>query len=352
MDKRYLHIVSPELGSIGEITKDLVNGLEPYFHITVETKDEPEFDDILLCHFIEPRILTSDEFKKFKKRVLIQPIDGTEIKKEVIANFNKFDLIITPGNAGRDIMIKNGVTVPIEVIPNFYKNDLYSLPINSEISQIPKNKVVFYHESTFHPRKGIEIMYEAFVKAFSDTDAAKDVVLVCKDMPFNELTFDKIEGLKRDVMDLQKTYKNPARIIKISQRCEWEMLKKLWCRADIYVSCAKIEGFGIPLLRMAVYEKPIIILENYNSGYMDYLNSENSYMIPTIQITAKDEFMYLYEKTTEWAIPKRIDDAVLAFKQAYKDFKNNSSKVVSEKTLEVMKYENVMKKYVDVLKKK
>lgn len=350
--KKHLHIVSQPLGSIGEITRDLVIGLSEEFIITEEFKGEiPIQKDILLCHFVNPIISQHEEFNQFKHRVLIQPIDGTEIVSTFVEEINKYDLIITPGNAGKNIMIKNGVIKPIVVIPNYYKEeDIIEDFKDNYIKQIPLDRIILYHESTFHPRKGIEILYESYVKAFSDTSYAKDVVLVLKDMPFNKLTYDRIEKLKKDTIQYQRKCQQPADIIKISQYCTTEQLKKLWFNTDIYVSFAKIEGFGIPLLRMAAMHKPIVTLDNYNCGYMDYLNYDNSYLSPTVQVIAEDEHMNMYTKNTLWGIPK-IDDIIDQLRQVVKEIDSgNSGKLVSDKILETMKYESVIKKYSEVLK--
>lgn len=350
MKKRHIHIVSQHLGSIGEITKDLVEGLQGQCILTQELLGEcPKRFDILLAHFITPVISKDSNFKRFKKRVLIQPIDGTEITPETVTELNKYDLIITPAKAGMRIMKKNGVKTSIKVIPNYFKPDMLTPVEHDILGEIPTDKIVLYHESTFHPRKGIELLYEGYIKAFSDTPWADKVILICKDMSFNETTFKRIESLKRDTIKLQKKYKNPAKILKISQHCSWDTLKKLWSNADIYVSLAKIEGFGIPLLRMAVLGKPIIVLENTNCGYMDYLNETNSYLIPTIQKKATDEHMYLYKPTTEWGVPANIQTVVNTLQQAVKDFDNNKSKKVSKATLKNMTYENIIKKYLLVL---
>lgn len=350
MNKRSLHIISPKEGSIGEITKDLISPLRDEFNVTIEGEEEPEECDILLVHFINPAISESESFAKFKKKVLIQPIDGTDIRKMFVEEMNKYDLILTPGKGGKNLLESNGVKVPVKVIPNYYKPDIYELPLVCDIKQIPKDKFVFYHESTFHPRKGVELLYEGFIRAFSDTEYYDKVLLVCKDMPFNKLTFERIEDLKRQTIELQKQYNNPARIIKISQHVDWIVLQKLWKRADSYVSLAKIEGFGIPVLRFAVLGKPIIVLRNKNSGYMDFLSNKNSYMVPTKQKTAHNEHMNMYTKETKWAIPE-IDDVIKVFRTCYQDFLSGSLKRPDENKLQRMEYPNVMKKYINLLKK-
>lgn len=325
-NKIHLHLISQTSGSIWEITKDLLPFFENEFIITKEWQNEfPTKREILFCHFLKPEMFLDPEiFDSFKTKILIQPIDGTKIKKDVVDMFNCFDLILTPGEAGKTIMEQNGIQVPIKIIPNYYKKNFLEKKIYSGIEKyIPKNKIIFYHESSFHPRKGIEVLYEGFIRAFADTEMAKDVVLIVKDLPYNGRTFSKIEDLKLDAIKLQKTYKNSPQILKFSSLLNEEELKTLWSYTSAYVSFAKIEGFGIPMLRMFLMNKPIIALNNPNSGYIDFLTQRNAYLVDCMQITAVDEFMWLYEKETEWGIPN-MGDVIQEFRNCYNDLKNPS----------------------------
>ena len=304
-NKSHCHIISSIGGSIWEITSDLLPFLEKEFIITKEWWGEtPLKKEILLCHFLKPEIfLEPDVFDSFKTKILIQPIDGTSMKKEVVDMINCFDLVITPAHAGKNIMLQNGVGVPIKVIPNYYKPNLFEKKIWSSIERyIPNDKIIFYHESTFFSRKGIEILYEGFIKAFADTPYANKVILIVKDLPYNIETFNKNEELKKQAITLQNSYTVSPDILKFSTFLNDDELKALWNRTDIYVSMAKLEGFGIPLLRMLLLNKPIICLKNENSGYHDFLTEDTTYFIDTLQTVAKEEFMWLYNYENKWEI--------------------------------------------------
>lgn len=352
MHKPSLHIVSPESGSIAEITNDLVEGLREYFDITLDDREQPKSYETLLFHFVNPPAVRNDNFKLFKRKFLIQPIDGTNIHKEYVELFNEFDTIIVPATASANILKENGVTVPIVVIPNYYKPEVLDLCSKGLLTKyIPKDKFVFYHESTLHARKGIELLYEAYIRAFSDTQYVDNVLLVVKDMPLNALTYDRIEKVKGDMMELQKQYKTPARILKISQHLKWSTLQQLWNRTNAYVSCAKIEGFGIPLLRFAYLQKPIVTLDNSNCGYLDFLNNSNSYLTPTQQEIAVGEHMAMYTNQTKWGIPQ-VEDVSKAMLACYDDWHKTTCKVVKREELAHMEFKNVLKSYVNLLKPK
>ncbi len=350
MSKLTLHVISPPHGSIAEITNDLLPYFKDEFITTVEGEEEPKGYDVLLSHFVMSGVVVHKSFKKFKKKILIQPIDGTSIYPDVVESINEYDLIITPGEAGKQIMIKNGVVKPILVIRNFYKDNVFLKPLDLGIPEIPNDKIIFYHESTCHPRKGMEILYEGFIKAFSDTEFANKVVLIVKGPPFISEGFKQGEKLKQEVINLQSKYASPAQIIKISQSLKMETLKKLWHNTNIYVSMSKIEGFGIPLLRMGLLQKPIIALDAPCSGYIDWLNKDNAYLIPTRLVTAEEEFMFLYKQNTKWAIPTNIDLVIKAFQDSLKDFMDGKSKLVDSKELEDMHINIIAEKYITTIK--
>lgn len=349
-----IHIVSPTTGSIGEITRELVDSLkkDQDFLITEEQKgDEPKELDILLCHFLDKRIVNSEIFKKFRKKILIQPIDGTKLKKEYVELLNKFDLIICPALASKKILLQNDVKTEIEVISNYYKENIFEKPITTKIEkELPKDRIIFYHESTFHPRKGIDLLYESYIRAFSDTSYVNDVLLVLKDSNFNSKTFDNISNLKKLALDLQKKYKKPARILKFSSSLKEEDLKTLWNCCHGYVSFARIEGFGIPMLRHMLLKKPILTLQNNYSGYNDYLSEENSYFVETVQTIANKEFMEMYDKETKWA-SANIADLVDSFRNVYTDLlSNKQKKIKSINQYKDLSFNSVLNAYKQVLK--
>lgn len=354
---RHLHFISNLGGSIGEISTILALDLKKHFILTRDWEDEEPIEkDILLCHFLNLNVTNSKEFNDFKFKVLIQPIDGTRIYPEYIESFNKYDLIICPANASTNILTLNGVTTRKVVIPNWYEEDIYEKPITSDIEKyLPQDKIIFYHESTFHPRKGIEMLYEGYLRAFSDTEYANKVLLVLKDTPFNSLTFNDIEKYKRDTIELSKQFKHPAKIIKFSEKLEKDDLKILWNRSNFYVSLSKIEGFGIPMLRHFILKKSIICLENPNSGYNDFLNQDTAYMITSLQVKAKNEVMKLYTEESTWAVAN-ITDVIKTFKKALEDYLEHKEKNItsgyynnSNGIYKDFNYNMVLKLYVKTL---
>ena len=358
-DVIHVHVVSSTAGSIGEITYDLLPALHKNFFVTEDYYgDTPEKRDVLFMHFLNESVMKQTEsFNSFKKKILIQPVDGTVLTRDAVEMINRFDGVITPAYAGKNIMLNNGVNTPIYVIPNFYKPDMLKKEVYSDVEKhIPSDKIIFYHESTFHPRKGIELLYEGFIRAFSNMFWHDQVALVLKDIPFNARTFMQNEKWKKQAIKLQRSLKYSPQIIKYSTFLDDTELKALWGRADVYVSLAKLEGFGIPMLRMHLLNKPIICLRNENSGYMDYLNDTNAYLIDSFPIKAEEEFMWLYEDKTEWNVPL-MSDVIETFEKVARDIKVDKQKRLRRETPEHVdmvykKYslEQVANQYVSIIK--
>lgn len=347
---RYIHFTSPFRGSLNEVTEGLISGLKGEYIITREGLEEPLVYDILISHFITPKITKSNSFYRFKDKILIQPVDGTVIKKDVIEAINKYDLIITPAEVGKTLLKENGVYKKIEVIPNYFKKDLFEFPkppTYEKIKSIVGGSFVFYHESTCHPRKGVEEMLIAYVKAFSSNSSLENVVLILKTPPYTTENYNSLEEVKSKITELQSSYKYPAKIIKISQNLSFDKLKSLWYICDCYVHTAKIEGFGIPLLRMSVLEKDILTLDNNLCGYMDFINKDKSELVKCNLEYAEGEINPIFSEMSQWKTP--IEKSLI---KGFKDIrikKAFSKRKRCKKNYSKYLYENIIKEYKRVI---
>ena len=267
------------------------------------------------CHFKEAPSTTNIFDRPSIKTILIFPVDATFYKQVVVDTFNEFDLIITPSFVGKNILVDNGVDAEIAVIPNFYEDVVFPKKATG--------KVVFYNESTSMVRKNLQASVDLFVNTFADTIDADKVKLVIKTG-----TNHKIE--------LNHDYNNLPEIEIIIDYLPVEALHDLWAQADIYLGLAYIEGFGIPLLNMAKQGKPIVTLDSKLSGYMDFLNKKNAYLIKS-----KLEYGILMDGWTESIVSNLsvVEDCkseVIAdqyeaqkmLRTAYLDFLNGTAKEV------------------------
>lgn len=346
--KRSIHIVCQFDGSLNYIIEKLIPYLKDDFVVTREGELEPMFRDILLIHHLHPEIIKDETFNSFKKKILIQPLDGTDIKKEFIELFNKFDLIITPSSAGKRILKENGIKTKIEIIGNFYTEDLKTktnIDLSQSIPELKETPFVFYHESTLNKRKGFKELCYSYLDAFSNTENANKVLLIIKGLESNHPYNKEIEKDKEEVFLRQQYYKNPAKIVKISQHLPEDKLNTLLQQSDCYVQLSQIEGFGIPLLKAAALGKPIITLDNRDCGYMDFLNEDNCYLVNSCKMT-KEHGFWLYDKNSLWTVPY-LAAASKTFQRVLFDYHHISLKNKYDVT--AFELNNIAKQYLKIL---
>lgn len=349
MDKRYIHIISQDNASLGEVTNDIIAGLKEDFIITEEVLGEvPLKKDILLCHFVTPKIVSHDTFNDFRHKVLIFPVDGTSLTEEYTYCLNKFDYIITPAEAGKKILLKNGIVTPIKVIPNFWKYEHFLFLKNIKQKKLDreiKNKFVFYYEANYYPRKGFEELILNYIEEFSSNEKEEPVVLLLK--TDNTLkAYEYFENLKDEIFKLQKTFKYPAKVVKISQYIKFEELRKIWQKVNCYVHPSRIEGFGIPLLRMALLNKPIIVLDNKLSGYNDFLEfCDDVKYVSCNKIVAENEINKAYSEKSEWCIADNKDFKNILRNTFIRHSNREQSKLINF-NLDCYNYNNIIKEYI------
>ena len=304
-------------------------------------------DDIFLCHFLRHHYIYNPNFKDYKSRVLIQPIDGTVIAPVHVKELNRFDLIITPATPGKTIMQNSGVTTMVKVIPNYYDPmDIVKVKRLKHRNLLPPfdDKFLFYHESSLQPRKNVGAMIEAYLLAFSDTDMNEEVHLAIKG-----ITESEFERIRQLALVLRKKYEQPAKISLISSNFSKYILRKIWSTVDCYISFAHMEGFGIPLLRMAVNQKPIITLRSEISGYMDFLNDRNTYFVDSKKCKLAEEARLIYDtEKSHWEDVESIEAAAGILRTVYKDSLSSRLKVNREELVHFRK-DVVMRHYNEVM---
>ena len=193
--------------------------------------------------------------------------EESEFVKEFVVDFNeKLSGITVMSNYVKDVLINNGVSLPIKVAglgaDHILKYSLYQLP------EISKKKFKFLHISSCFPRKGVDVLLKAFYSAFSDQD---DVSLIIKTFPNPH---NKVKAL---IDELARTSKNPPEVILIEEDWSDEKVTGLYKTADFLVAPGRGEGFGLPLAEAMLLEVPVITT-GYG-GQTDFCNENTSWLI-------------------------------------------------------------------------
>lgn len=223
--------------------------------------------DIILYHHIPSSPI---KLNAKQKNILIQPVDGTKFHEHIIKNINKFDYIIVPSKSSKDILLKNKVYKPIDIIPNFF--------IDNESNDIIKNKkqsnkFTFYSESSMVNRKNIKNTLTYFIETFKNKQNVNNVKLILK-----VVTTIKQQNELHSIIDKYSNDIIPEIEI-INEKLSINKLNDIWKSVDCYICLSYIEGFCIPALKAISCKIPVIALDSKLSGYIDFLNNDNSILI-------------------------------------------------------------------------
>lgn len=261
--------------------------------------------DIFLQHYAGKPVGT------FKSNILIQPVDGTKIRQSIIDIMNTYDHIICPAYNSLRILKENGVYKPIEVIPNYYEpfSELEGEKkgkSNGYFDNITKSnkKYTFYSETTGIKRKNVENILKYYLETFTQED---NVRLIIKLASSNGI-YDRLISTIKD---------NDPEVIIINSFISDTDLNDIRKNIDCYVCLSYMEGFCIPLLNALVLGKDAIALKSRHSGYMDYVDNSNVYLLPSIEIDIDEsvESLLIYDKDSRWEEVENYD----LFKTAMKD---------------------------------
>lgn len=191
---------------------------------------------------------------------------------------NEMDEIWVPCGFNRDTFGRSGVHTPLHVVPHVVDIDMYD-PDNTEpyVFDEIKDKYVFLAMGDFHWRKGWDVLFEAYWKAFDSKD---DVVLLVK--PFSgddsAKNQNRLKQLIRDMKSNKKLEdKDTAPVAFFGKFVTEEEMRGLYKAADCYVSTTRGEAWGLHLSEALAMEVPVVATRW--GGQSEYLDDNNSYNV-------------------------------------------------------------------------
>ncbi|WP_167484146.1 glycosyltransferase [Mesorhizobium tamadayense] len=164
------------------------------------------------------------------------------------------------------ILIDHGVTVPLSV--SGCGIDHWDRVVADPTFQLSPAHFKFLHVSSCFPRKGADLLLEAYGRAFSSRD---NVVLIIKTFPNPH---NEIDRWLREAVGDRTDFPNVQIII---EDFDNSRLKALYEACDVLVAPSRAEGFGLPMAEAMMSGLPVITTAW--GGQLDFCKPEIAWLV-------------------------------------------------------------------------
>lgn len=204
--------------------------------------------------------------------VMSQPWEFGSLPKEWIEKMNaSVDEVWTPTHFARECYVQSGLDPQrVFVVPNGVNTDLFNPYIESvNLPTTKKFKFLFVGGTIW--RKGIDLLLEAYLQAFTRND---DVCLVIKDVGGG--SFYQDQNFSTLIQQAQQD-PNAPQIVYLDVDLNPDDLPRLYTACDCLVHPYRGEGFGLPIAEAMSCALPVIVTGAGAS--QDFCNNENAYLL-------------------------------------------------------------------------
>jgi glycosyltransferase involved in cell wall biosynthesis len=226
--------------------------------------------------------------------------EETRVLPAVAATLNTgFDGILATSTTVAKTLIDSGVTLPVAAIGQPSSSDLYE-----QLGRITRpNRPIssFLHVSSCFPRKGIDVLLDAWRLAFTINSRVK---LVIKTFP------NPHNDIEQRIGALRTAHPDVAPIELINEDLDGESLAELYMRADCMVLPTRGEGYNLPALEAMLARLPLIVTGA--GGHLDFCSADDARFI---HYTMAPSQSHVRSALSLWAEPD-VDDLAHALKQA------------------------------------
>ena len=189
---------------------------------------------------------------------------------------NNLDTVMVTSNFVRDSLLHSGISIPVHVVGNGCDHFTKNTNQLRKANLISNKTKTFLHVSSCFPRKGVDILIEAFSKTFNSDE---NVELVIK-------TFANPHNDVANLIALAKNaYPNSASIRLIEHSLPDDELKDLYLNSIALVAPSRGEGFGLPMAEAMLMNIPVVTT-GY-SGQLDFCKPETAWLIDFHMVKSK-----------------------------------------------------------------
>ncbi|MDR7154933.1 glycosyltransferase involved in cell wall biosynthesis [Sphingobium xenophagum] len=177
-----------------------------------------------------------------------------------------FDAIISPARTVTNALLDSGLPIPIATIGQPVDIEPYQALASARRAR--GKQVRFLHVSSCFKRKGIDVLLEAWAKAFT---AADPVCLIIKTFP------NPHNDVEQQLADLGRRYPDLATVEIINRDVEREELLQFYADADVMVLPSRGEGYNLPALEAMASGLPLIVTGH--GGQRDFCSEREARLI-------------------------------------------------------------------------
>jgi glycosyltransferase involved in cell wall biosynthesis len=186
--------------------------------------------------------------------------------------------VLAPTRHVERVLRDSGVVVPIAVVPcgldaQAFAPDVLPTAIPSEAG------FRFLHIGSGFPRKGVDVLLDAFFAEFSAKD---DVCLVVKTFPNVHNDTDAY------LASLRAEHPAGPEVVHIDQDVRDYQYYGLYRSADCFVSATRCEGFGLPMAEAMAAGIPVIVTDY--SGHTDFCDDSTAFMVEATLVETRSHF--------------------------------------------------------------
>lgn len=177
-----------------------------------------------------------------------------------------FDAIISPARTVTNALLDSGLPIPIATIGQPIDLEPYAALAHT---RRPRGREIrFLHVSSCFKRKGVDVLLEAWAKAFTSADR---VYLVIKTFP------NPHNNVEQQLERLAERYPDLARVEIVNRDVGQQELVQFYADADVMVLPSRGEGYNLPALEAMASGLPLIVTGH--GGQRDFCSEREARLI-------------------------------------------------------------------------
>jgi len=269
------------------------------------TRDPAVF--LYLANYLDRATYLAPEVTADRLRVHFVGWEIEQIPRAMLTELKTADVVLATSDFVAGVFRAHLPETPViatKALPGLPKQ------VNGDRSRwsLPPDKVIFL--SIFDPGSGFDRKnpidtFRAFVDAFPGRDDVRLVFKVHGKLEaMSQATGQSHEAARASEFLAECTA--DSRVILINEFMSYADVMALVASCDVYVSLARAEGIGLPVLEAMTLGVPTIC--SAYSGHLDFANAESAMLVPctVVDIPADASHHYdpqAYDDTPQWAQP-------------------------------------------------